>query len=237
MANPQKEEWFGKIYYQIVDSGLWANLSYKARSVYVVLLRYASWNTGVCMPTQKTIANLSGIYRSSIPMATKELEIKGLIKVWMKVLYGRKRLYYKVIEPKEGITPINTTLQPKRIVKGRDLKTGKFGRAMSDLTTRNVGFNGGVITDNIGIKRDIRKRDSKENNKESIVNTLFSLFENEHKGRITKPEIKHTLMANWGEDPWIAEQRAKMAIKGRGEPSSDWWQILMKEKVKIDNIL
>jgi DNA-binding transcriptional regulator YhcF (GntR family) len=73
---------FAMISHKIVDLGIWAKLSPKAKAVYIVLLRYAGYKNREAFPSVLTIAKAAGLNPKNVSRATAELVIHGLIKKW-----------------------------------------------------------------------------------------------------------------------------------------------------------
>ena len=93
MADRYKEQEFGwaKLFHIVVDSGVWAQLSEKARAVYIVLLRHTDDITRNCWPGNELIAKEAGIHVRTVSAALAELERRHLIKKWRK---DRKNFYH-----------------------------------------------------------------------------------------------------------------------------------------------
>lgn len=68
----------------IIDKGIWARLSRKAKALYPVLLSHAHYATRVGCLTVPTLKRETGLSKEDIPEARKELVDKGLIKIWRK---------------------------------------------------------------------------------------------------------------------------------------------------------
>ena len=68
----------------IIDKGIWAGLSRKAKALYPVLLSHAHYITRVGCLSVDTIKRETGLSKGDIPEARKELVDKGLIKIWRK---------------------------------------------------------------------------------------------------------------------------------------------------------
>ena len=93
MTERYKEKEFGwaKLFHIIVDSGVWARLSEKARAVYIVLLRHTDDITRNCWPGNELVAKEAGIHVRTVTAALAELVQKDLIKKWRK---DRKNFYH-----------------------------------------------------------------------------------------------------------------------------------------------
>jgi len=104
--------------------------------VYLVLLRFANYDSGSSFPTVKTIRRLSGVNKNRIAEATGGLEQKGLIE---KVRAGKNfafRCCYRVIRhPKIVLTTI-----PKKGDKCRHSLRGKDGRFKPLPKNRDSGI-------------------------------------------------------------------------------------------------
>jgi hypothetical protein len=82
---------FAKFYNEVIDSGVWAVLSPKARAVYPVLVRHADSTTRNCRPGVKRLASKAGINIRTVSAATEELVKCGVIK---KSWVGRRIIYH-----------------------------------------------------------------------------------------------------------------------------------------------
>jgi len=116
---------FSKIPHSFIDSGLVAKLKPTLLKVFLLINRFANYKTGLSYPTVKTISELSGVNKSNIAPATKQLALLGLIE---KARTGKRfsfRNCYRVIKnPKIDLStiPCNTD-KCKRYFKGKD---GRF---------------------------------------------------------------------------------------------------------------
>lgn len=64
----------------IIDSGLWADLSHAAKTLYVVLLKFSDYNFKPVWPNTETLLRLTGFKtKKSIVLAKKELTRSGLL--------------------------------------------------------------------------------------------------------------------------------------------------------------
>lgn len=86
-----KEAGWSKIFHIVVDHGVWAQLSGKARAVYIVLHRHVDDVTRICWPSIELIAREAGIHVRNVSAALAELERWHLIKRWRK---DRKNFYH-----------------------------------------------------------------------------------------------------------------------------------------------
>ncbi len=92
----ERETHWSKLFHIVVDSGVWAALSPKARAVYGVLLRHTDDATRVCWPGNVLIAQEAGIHPNLVPRATEELVQRRLVKKWRKDRKNFYHLYPKV---------------------------------------------------------------------------------------------------------------------------------------------
>ncbi len=86
----EPDAYWAKQYHVVVDRGIWATLSPKAKAVYPVLLRHLNQDRR-CWPSVEVIAREAGIHPRNVSVATKELEARQLIKKWR---HGRGSFYY-----------------------------------------------------------------------------------------------------------------------------------------------
>ncbi len=86
-----KEAGWSKLFHIVVDRGVWAQLSGKARAVYIVLHRHVDDVTRICWPSIELIAREAGIHVRNVSAALAELERWHLIKRWRK---DRKNFYH-----------------------------------------------------------------------------------------------------------------------------------------------
>lgn len=124
----QRDKDFSKLYHQVVDSGLLKKLSNIEIRVYLVLLRFSNYKTGLCYPTVKKITELSGVNKNNISHATEGLATKGLIE---KVRTGKRfsfRLCYRVTKSRARLSQLASCIVPCKTDKCRAIKRGKNGR-------------------------------------------------------------------------------------------------------------
>lgn len=137
----EKDKNFSKLFHEVVDSRVWASLSPKAKGVYVVLLRYASYDSRIANPSGPKIAELSGFTLDSISDATKELMEKGLIeKKRGGPKIGFRNIYIVKKTPALSIQSIIGTLGEKPLKcpsVAKDPKSGKFIRKKTQGKTPN----------------------------------------------------------------------------------------------------
>jgi len=86
-----KEAGWSKVFHIVVDRGVWAQLSWKAKAVYIVLHRHVDDVTRICWPGIGLIALEAGIHVRNVSAALAELERWRLIKRWRK---DRKNFYH-----------------------------------------------------------------------------------------------------------------------------------------------
>jgi len=121
----QKDKDFSKLRHEIVDSGVLAGLSSAAIRVYLVILRYAHYETGLSYPTVEIISKLSGVNKNRIASATRELTLSGLIdKYRAGKKFGFRNCYRVIKHPKiaPDTIPENTD-KCKHFLRGED---GRF---------------------------------------------------------------------------------------------------------------
>ena len=88
-----QENHYFKFVSALIDSGIWAELSAAARTLYPVLLRFSDRNYKPVFPGSKTLLKLTGFkQKSSIRKARQELIEKGLI--FCSSGTGRKNTQY-----------------------------------------------------------------------------------------------------------------------------------------------
>lgn len=88
-----QENHYFKFVTALIDSGIWAELSASARTLYPVLLRFSDRNYKPVFPGSKTLLKLTGFkQKSSIRKARQELIEKGL--VFCSSGTGRKNTQY-----------------------------------------------------------------------------------------------------------------------------------------------
>jgi predicted transcriptional regulator len=116
---------FSKFPQAVVRSGLLTKLSNPAVRVYLVLLTYANYHTGLSFPTVKTLSRLSGASKNLIAKALKELVVSGLIGKFRGSKKFRYRNYYRIINmPKIDLDAIpEKTYQPQKILREQ---SGRF---------------------------------------------------------------------------------------------------------------
>ncbi|MBI3292884.1 MAG: helix-turn-helix domain-containing protein [Elusimicrobia bacterium] len=124
-----RESGWAKFFHVIVDSGVWAQLSPKAQSVYVVQLRHTSDEERNCWPSNKLIAREAGIHLRTVTAALAELVQWKLIKKWRldrknfyKLYRGEelKRLFPEKMEVSTSPQKMEIrTVQRRRDTRGR----------------------------------------------------------------------------------------------------------------------
>ncbi len=87
-----KEAGWAKLFHIVVERGVWAQLSWKAKAVYIVLHRHIN-DARICWPGIGLIALEAGIHVRNVSAALAELERWRLIKRWRKGLKNFYRLY------------------------------------------------------------------------------------------------------------------------------------------------
>ena len=87
--------WF-HIFKEMIKNKTWANMSPSAKALYPVLKAFTNWKDGRAFPTLDTLQEYSGLARTSISRALKELEKLGYIKA-IKGKGGRSS-NYKLVE-------------------------------------------------------------------------------------------------------------------------------------------
>jgi hypothetical protein len=89
----ENEMTYFKFVTDLIDSGIWAELSPGARALYPVLLRFSDRNFKPVFPGSQTLLKLTGFkQKSSLRKARKELTEHGLI--WIEEGTGRKNSKY-----------------------------------------------------------------------------------------------------------------------------------------------
>ncbi|TGK83254.1 helix-turn-helix domain-containing protein [Leptospira noumeaensis] len=107
----------------IIDSGVWAELSHAAKTLYPVLLKFSDYNFKPVWPNTETLMRLTGFKtKKSIVSAKKELTQAGLL--YQVPGSGRTSTRYHFSFHYEGsrITPLGDTNLPPR-----DLEMGLSG--------------------------------------------------------------------------------------------------------------
>lgn len=115
-----KEAGWSKFFHLVVDSGVWAQLSGKARAVYIVLQRHVDDVTRICWPSIELIAREAGIHVRNVSAALAELERWHLIKRWRK---DRKNFYH--LYPADKLKDLLP--QKNLIPRGAVLTAGQLG--------------------------------------------------------------------------------------------------------------
>jgi predicted transcriptional regulator len=121
---------FSKFPQAIVRSGLLTKLSNPAIRVYLVLLTYANYHTGLSFPLVKTITRLTGINKNLVYRALKELVASGLIEKSRGSKRYCHRNFYRVI----NMPQINLDAFPEKKRKHRKVLKGHRGRFLPPST-------------------------------------------------------------------------------------------------------
>ena len=156
---------FGTIPHAVVDSGLWAKMKPSEKSVYIVLVRYANYNTGFCFPNIKTISEKARISKTHVCTALKQLVIYGLITKKRAPKGLKFRNIYNVIsEPQIDLHTLPQKME-KKCERCRDDKTGKF-----KVRPQNVETDIGTQIVEAGCPQNVEKKEriEREGNRDSI---------------------------------------------------------------------
>jgi DNA-binding MarR family transcriptional regulator len=124
----EKDKDFSKIPHRMIDSGLLSQLKPTVLKVFLVINRFADYQTGVAYPTVEKISELSGVNKNSIAGATKSLAREGLIE---KKKTGRRfhfRNCYRVTRLKGIYSDLPSCIIPKKTDKCRRIPRGKDGK-------------------------------------------------------------------------------------------------------------
>jgi len=115
----------------VIETGIWAKLSPKAKSLYIPLRSHANYTTRVGCLTIPKLKEEVGLSKGYIPEAKKELEDRGLIKTWRKGFMW----FYKVLDNKpEGkyphymdtYSPEEISIRKRRTHTPRQKGSGRF---------------------------------------------------------------------------------------------------------------
>ena len=124
----KKDKDFSKFYHVIVDTGILAKLNGKEIKIYLVLNRFAGYETAISMPTVMKIVKLSGVNKNEVKKAVDKLGSMGLIltkrtgeRFNFRKIYGVVRRDY--IEPEVALSII-----PQNKEKCREIPRGAKGR-------------------------------------------------------------------------------------------------------------
>jgi hypothetical protein len=118
---------FSKIPHWVIESGIWAVLTPKAKAVYLTLWRFADFKGHIAFPTVPRLSELSGVSRGKISQATRELELRGLIqKKRAARRFNYRNVYRMVTTP-----PPRIDIYPQKTDKCRRSSRGKDGRFIS----------------------------------------------------------------------------------------------------------
>lgn len=213
---------FSMFFHQVIDSGIWAKLSPKAKAVYPVLLRHAHYITRNASPSNGTISIKGNISQGNISSATDELVEAGLLKKWRKGWKVFYHLFTKediTLESAELYLKRKDTLPRKTVTYQRDEKTGEFiskrrkkeRNTAKDGVSSTVNYGEGMSVTNGDINRDIEvetlNRDNKERKKEENISSSFSL-NSEGQGLTSKHSLKEV------SDEALRELKNSMGTEG-----------------------
>lgn len=109
----------------IIGSGLWSRMRPSEQAVYSVLCYFANPNSGLAYPTVAKISELSGIKKSNVCKATKQLCQYNLISKKTVKIKLKFRVFYRVFKNPE-IDLITIPWKREKYKPERDKKTGKF---------------------------------------------------------------------------------------------------------------
>lgn len=130
MDKKEKDKDFSKFFHSVVDSEIWANWSFKAKAVYVVINRYANYNSRKALPTVETIAKLAGVSEDSVNEGIKEIICSGYMsKKRGNVRIGFRNIYTLYKQPDLTPDKLIGDILRKKSVKCKPKKdpiTGKF---------------------------------------------------------------------------------------------------------------
>jgi DNA-binding transcriptional ArsR family regulator len=83
------------LYNWMIDSGIWAELSPKAKALYIALLRHVDHDTRCCWPTVDLLSREAGLSERTVSYGLRELERRKLVKTWRRGFKTKsKNLYY-----------------------------------------------------------------------------------------------------------------------------------------------
>lgn len=167
----QRESGWAKFFHVIVDRGVWACLSGKARVVYIVLLRHIDDITRNCWPGIGLIAREAGIHVRNVSAALAELERCHLIKRWRKRLKNFYRLYpadmLKDLLPQKmdvSVSPQKMDVSPlrkRRNVLGRFMPASVVDEPAPALVDRS--HPSAVEAKKSSLRRDLEEEKEKKN--------------------------------------------------------------------------
>ncbi len=98
MAKNEKDKDFSKISHHITDGRLLYYMNRNDIKVYLVLLRYANYITGIAFPSVKTIIALSGVHKDYIKTTVKRLEEMGLILTYQGGKEKSFKKFYGIVK-------------------------------------------------------------------------------------------------------------------------------------------
>ncbi len=127
-----------RIMTDIIDSGLWAELSSAAKTLYPVLLKFSDYNFKPVWPSTETLLRLTGFKtKKSIVQAKKELVLHGLLH---QVPGGGRvstRYHFSFHYPGSKITPLGDKQIPLRGVDSNASVGDKFAKEGATAGTPN----------------------------------------------------------------------------------------------------
>jgi len=132
-----EESGFCRVPHWVVRDKIWGKLSFKARSVYLVLCDHADYKTRTTRISNKTISEESGISEDRVPKAKQELVKFGLGKTWRAK--GFNSSFFHVYMSRE--------------IVGTYQSNGKgVGDMSREIVGSYQGINGGLNNVNGGIR-------------------------------------------------------------------------------------
>jgi hypothetical protein len=229
------EKNFSKIPHSLIDSGILAQLKPSELKVYLVINRFAHYQTGIAYPTVKVISQLSGVSKNNIAKATQVLVKKRLMEKTKSAKKYRFRNCYRIVRLKGINLVLASAIIPKNKRKCPKISQGKDGKFIPLNTDILVPSNTDIPVppntecdtcpsntdkkENLEIfKRDI-KRDSKSlflNKNEKTQKTLNQVTDEELKELIKASKntqrLKKTLTQS-GYDPEEVEERLNRLVR------------------------
>jgi len=155
-VRPASTLWFA-FPHEIIRSGIWKQLSKRAKAVYPVICTFADFKTGECYPSIRTIHELSGIGRGWVSAALNELVKAGLIRRWSGQRDGesnRYKIVYWGCSATEhgalhnGAPPPSTSEQPgtpQRSINNIHITTTNITTTTTEKSRRRGGGSSGPV--------------------------------------------------------------------------------------------
>jgi len=217
---------FFKFMHDIIDSGLWGNLSVTAKTLYPVLCRFTNESFKAVWPGTNELLRLTGLKtKKSLQLAKKELVEAGLIDI----IPGNGRIsskYYFKFDYKNS--NIDIEKYRENIILSRGVKQYPPGED-------NILPRGDTVLPPNHINININTNNEKQENFYKNIESLLTNFlgENLHKNHPTNEQLINKMLEKYGE--LEIGEAIKIAIKKGKNGDIHYLEGILKNRNKPIN--